>query len=63
MRNAIELAWNRGEKELGDIFGYKALSMEDKPTNGEFISRIAKEALSKRSLNSCSVPFLSGCII
>ncbi len=40
MRNAIQAAWNRGEKDLGKVFGYKAISMEDKPTNKEFILHI-----------------------
>ena len=46
MRYAIESAWNRGEKELSRIFGYKATIKEDKPTNREFIAVIAENMIS-----------------
>lgn len=42
IRNAIEVSWERGNKEtFQDIFGY---SMEDgrtRPTNSEYIARLA----------------------
>lgn len=42
IRNAIEVAWNRGQIEMHDkIFGYTVNSNKGKPTNSEFIAMIA----------------------
>lgn len=42
IRHAIEVAWNRGDKEaLQDIFGYNVRKGDGKPTNSEFIAQIA----------------------
>ena len=38
IRHAIEVAWNRGRIEaLDEAFGRNVCSLDDKPTNGEFI--------------------------
>ena len=42
IRHAIEVAWNRGRIEaLDEAFGRNVCSLEDKPTNGEFIALVA----------------------
>ena len=38
IRNAIEVSWTRGNVE---IFGYSAASGRNRPTNSEYIARIA----------------------
>lgn len=42
IRNAIEVSWNRGNVETFEkMFGYSALSGRSRPTNSEYIARIA----------------------
>ncbi len=42
IRHAIEVAWNRGRIEaLDEAFGRNVCSLDDKPTNGEFIALVA----------------------
>jgi len=42
IRNAIEVSWNRGNPEtFEEMFGYSAASGKTRPTNSEYIARIA----------------------
>ena len=42
IRNAIEVSWNRGNvKTFEKMFGYSILSGRTRPTNSEYIARIA----------------------
>ena len=42
IRNAIEVSWERGnEKTMKDIFGYSSISGKQRPTNSEYIARMA----------------------
>lgn len=42
IRNAIEVSWSRGNVETFEkMFGYSALSGRTRPTNSEYIARIA----------------------
>lgn len=42
IRNAIEVSWNRGNTETFEkMFGYSAFSGKSRPTNSEYIARIA----------------------
>ena len=42
IRNAIEVSWNRGNvKTFERMFGYSVLSGRTRPTNSEYIARIA----------------------
>lgn len=42
IRNAIEVSWTRGNVETFEkMFGYSALSGRNRPTNSEYIARIA----------------------
>ncbi len=42
IRNAIEVSWDRGNVETFEkMFGYSALSGRARPTNSEYIARIA----------------------
>lgn len=42
IRNAIEISWNRGNRETIEmLFGYSADSGRMRPTNSEYIARIA----------------------
>lgn len=42
IRNAIEVSWTRGNVETFEkMFGYSALSGRSRPTNSEYIARIA----------------------
>jgi two-component system response regulator (stage 0 sporulation protein A) len=42
IRNAIEVSWNRGNTEsIEKMFGYSARSGRTRPTNSEYIARIA----------------------
>ena len=52
IRNAIEISWNRGNKEsIQLLFGYSAESGQMRPTNSEYIARIAdKIRLDIRSI-------------
>ena len=42
IRHAIEVAWGRGQTDVGEnIFGYTVSAAKGKPTNSEFIAMIA----------------------
>lgn len=42
IRNAIEVSWSRGNTETFEkMFGYSALTGRTRPTNSEYIARIA----------------------
>ncbi len=42
IRNAIEVSWDRGNAEtFQEMFGYSPLSGKSRPTNSEYIARIA----------------------
>ncbi len=42
IRNAIEVSWSRGNVETFEkMFGYSAVSGRTRPTNSEYIARIA----------------------
>ena len=42
IRNAIEVSWNRGNAETFEkVFGYSVLSGRPRPTNSEYIARVA----------------------
>ena len=42
IRNAIEVSWTRGNAETFEkMFGYSVLSGRSRPTNSEYIARIA----------------------
>lgn len=42
IRNAIEVSWSRGNSETFEqLFGYSAMSGKSRPTNSEYIARIA----------------------
>ncbi|MBR2877334.1 MAG: sporulation transcription factor Spo0A [Clostridia bacterium] len=44
MRNAIDIAWGRGETEgFSKYFGYNSQVRKKRPTNSEFIARISDE--------------------
>ncbi len=51
IRNAIEVSWTRGNAEsFEEVFGYSILQGRNRPTNSEYISRIAdKMRLDMRS--------------
>ena len=50
IRHAIEVAWNRGRIEaLDEAFGRNVCSLDDKPTNGEFIALVADRLSVKES--------------
>lgn len=50
IRHAIEVAWNRGRIEaLDEAFGRNVCSLEDKPTNGEFIALVADRLSVERN--------------
>lgn len=42
IRNAIEVSWERGNVQVFEkLFGYSALDGKNRPTNSEYIARIA----------------------
>ncbi len=42
IRNAIEISWNRGNKDtFEELFGYSLRCGRTRPTNSEYIARIA----------------------
>ena len=42
IRNAIEVSWNRGNVDtFEEMFGYSASSGKTRPTNSEYIARVA----------------------
>ena len=50
IRHAIEVAWNRGRIEaLDEAFGKNVCSLNDKPTNGEFIALVSDRLRIKES--------------
>ena len=50
IRHAIEVAWNRGRIEaLDEAFGKNVCSLDDKPTNGEFIALVADRLRIEKS--------------
>ena len=50
IRHAIEVAWNRGRIEaLDEAFGRNVCSLDDKPTNGEFIALCSDRLRIKKS--------------
>ena len=50
IRHAIEVAWNRGRIEaLDEAFGRNVCSLDDKPTNGEFISLCSERIRMKNT--------------
>jgi len=50
IRHAIEVAWNRGRVEaLDEAFGRNVCSLDDKPTNGEFIALVSDRLRIKES--------------
>ena len=50
MRHAIDVAWSRGRLDsVNSMYGYKVLSPDDKPTNGEFIALIADKVGVRKS--------------
>ena len=50
IRHAIEVAWNRGRIDaLDEAFGKNVCSLEDKPTNGEFIALVADRLRIEKS--------------
>ena len=50
IRHAIEVAWNRGRIEaLDEAFGRNVCSLDDKPTNGEFIALFSDRLRIKES--------------
>lgn len=53
IRNAIEVSWNRGNPDtFNRLFGYSALSGCPRPTNSEYIARIAdKVRLDYKSMS------------
>ena len=54
IRNAIEIAWTRGNIDtIERYFGFTVNSCKGKPTNGEFIARIA-DMLRLRSKRQCA---------
>ena len=50
IRHAIEVAWNRGRIEaLDEAFGRNVCSLDDKPTNGEFVALCADRLRMRNS--------------
>lgn len=42
IRNAIEISWSRGNTErMEELFGYSILQGRNRPTNSEYIARVA----------------------
>lgn len=51
IRHAIEVAWNRGSIDVHNkVFGYTINSNKGKPTNAEFIAKIADKLLIEDSI-------------
>ena len=51
IRHAIEVAWNRGSIDVHNkVFGYTINSNKGKPTNAEFIAKIADKLLIEESI-------------
>jgi len=47
MRNAIEIAWTRGNQDTIRVyFGYTANDYKGKPSNLEFVATMAQRALT-----------------
>ena len=56
IRNAIEVSWNRGNMETFEaMFGYSASTGKSRPTNSEYIARVAdKVRLDFKGCVSCA---------
>lgn len=56
IRNAIEVSWTRGNTDtMEELFGYSSAKGKGRPTNSEYIARIAdKIRLDYRSSNIAS---------
>ena len=54
IRNAIEVSWERGDEDtFEDLFGYSATTGKTRPTNSEYIARIAdKVRLDVRAMQA-----------
>jgi len=54
IRNAIEVSWERGNEDtFEDLFGYSATTGKTRPTNSEYIARIAdKVRLDVRAMQA-----------
>ena len=54
IRHAIEVAWGRGRIDvLNQVFGSNVCTLENKPTNGEFVALVAdKLSMERRSIAS-----------
>ncbi len=51
IRHAIEVAWNRGSIEVHNkVFGYTINSNKGKPTNAEFIAKIADKLVIEEAI-------------
>ena len=51
IRHAIEVAWGRGRIEvINQVFGSNVCTLENKPTNGEFIALVADKLSLERSV-------------
>ena len=47
MRNAIEIAWTRGNTDtIREYFGYTVNDYKGKPSNLEFVAMMAQRALT-----------------
>lgn len=57
IRNAIEISWVRGNRDtFEDLFGYSVANGKNRPTNSEYIARIAdKVRLDIRSMYAVNV--------
>lgn len=55
IRNAIEISWDRGNMEtLEKLFGYSIHTSKSRPTNSEYIARIADKVRLDWKLNRLS---------
>ena len=53
IRHAIEVAWNRGRIDaLNEAFGRNVCSLDEKPTNGEFIALVADRLAIEQGLRA-----------
>ena len=55
IRHAIEVAWNRGNIDAIDIFGYTISASKAKPTNSEFIAMISDKLRLEHRLKNKNV--------
>ena len=53
IRHAIEVAWGRGRIEvINQVFGSNVCTLENKPTNGEFIALVADKLSLERNTSA-----------